>query len=207
MNKEIPKINIMYGRFLDPIFIGYIQSNSKWENWTPPAKEEVLTRIKNYKNEWSLFETKILQSLCDILNMEFKQNIIDVYIVSGNPRQFSNPIVIKSGFHPDEFVDVLTHELIHKLMTQNTDKAPVSILSEMFPKEKSQIIKNHIITHAVLKYIYLDILKDESRLKRNINKSKKHSTNGYVYSWEIVEKEGYKEIIEKFKNKYKNTVS
>lgn len=199
---KIPKFIIKYNRFLDPIFISYIQSDPKWKNWIVPSREIVLKRAQNYKKEWAKYEEKIIRNLCSITGLKFNRNVIDVYIVSGNPRQFSNPIIIKSGFPPDEFVDVLTHELIHKLFQDNIDIFPVKILTEMFPKE-SQTTKNHIFTHAILKYIYLDVLKDKKRLEKNIIKSKNHGTNDYMRAWKIVERTGYKKLIKELKDKIK----
>ena len=207
MNMQIPKIQIKYARFLDPASVFYCKNNpdlksSGWNDWTPPAKDKVLERIENYKKEWSKYEKIILKAICDILEMNFKQNIIDVYIVSGNPRQFSDPIIIKSGFSPNEFVDTLTHELIHKLFQNNVDIFPWKILPKMFPSE-SNLTRNHIITYAVLKYIYLDVLNEPHRLERNLQNSKKHRTDDYTKAWKIVEKRDYIELINQLKGEIK----
>lgn len=192
MNK-LPKILINYNRFLDPIFIAFIQSQPQWKDWQPASLEEVQERVVTYNNEWSKYEHKILNALCDITGLNFNRDVIDVYIVSGNPRQFSNPLVIKSGFLPSEFVDVLTHELIHRLFTLSGVSKKVTC-SEKYLNE-SDLVKNHILLHALLKYLYLDILNEPERLKNNISRSKAHSTNDYARAWEIVETDGHMNII------------
>ena len=207
MNMQIPKIQIKYARFLDPASVFYCKNNpdlksSGWNDWIPPAKDKVLERIENFKKEWSKHEKIILEAICGILEMNFTQNVIDVYVVSGNPRQFSDPIILTSTQPPKEFVDSLTHELIHKLFQNNVDIFPWKILPKMFPDE-SNLTKNHIITYAVLKYIYLDILKDKSRLEKNLKRSSKDIHKDYDRAWEIVEKEGYMELIKKLKDKIK----
>ncbi len=207
---ELPKIRIKYNRFLDPIFTFYCKNNPElkergWNDWIPPEKEKILERVKKYEGEWVKYESVILSGICDILNLNFERNIIDVHIVSGNPRQFSNPIVIKSGFEPDEFVDILTHELIHVLFQDNIDIFPAQILDEMFSNE-TKAVKNHVLTHATLKFIYLDILADFSRLQRNILNSKKHSSPDYTRAWEIVENSGYQELIENLKKRYRSLI-
>ena len=201
---NIPEIRIKYNRLIDPIFIFYCQNNpelkkSGWNDWVPPQKEGIDRRVENYKTEWVKYEEKILKGLIEITGLDFKNQIIDVHIVSGNPRQISNPLIIKSGFLPDEFVDVLTHELLHRLLTINKIKKEIMV-SEKYTEE-TVATQNHIIVHALLKYIYLDILKDDSRLRKNIEDSKKHSTNEYARAWDIVEKEGYMKLINEFKDK------
>lgn len=74
------------------------------------------------------------------------------------------------------------------------------IVNNKFLNEPDSV-KNHIIVHSLLKYIYLNVLKDESRLEKNILRSKNHKTNEYARAWKIVEQEGYKNLIEEFKNK------
>ena len=208
---KLPKITIKYGKLLDPIFVFYCKNKQDlkkqgWNDWVPPAQEKIKQRIYDYRQEWGKSEEKILRGMCNILEMKFKRNIIDVYIVSGSSRQLSDPIVIKSGFKPNEFVDSLTHELIHKLFEDNIKKFPIMILKEMFPNE-TDTTRNHVITHSVLKYIYLDVLKDKSRLERNLEVSRKHRTNDYARAWEIVEERGYVELIKLLKTKIKRGLS
>ncbi|MBU6431522.1 hypothetical protein KGQ29_04070, partial [Patescibacteria group bacterium] len=161
---ELPKIRIKYNKFLDPIFKTYIKSNPKWKDWVEPTEAEVKDRVKKYKKEWVKYEKKILEGICELLDLNFSQNIIDVHIVSGNDRQFSNPVVIKSGFKLDEFIESLIHELIHRLFSDNVQNVIAGkIFLEMFPDE-NELTRNHIITHAVLKFIYLDFLKDKEKL-------------------------------------------
>lgn len=202
METKMPKIRIKYNRFLDPIFKAYIKSNPKWKDWAEPTEAEVKDRVKKYKEEWVKYEKKIFEGICDMLGLNFSQNIIDVHIVSGNDRQFSNPVVIKSGFEPDEFIESLSHELIHRLFSDNVQNVVAGkIFLEMFPDE-NELTRNHIITHAILKFIYLDILKDKEKLEKNIARSSKSSFSEYKRAWEIVDKRGYKELIAEFKNYY-----
>lgn len=69
--KGAPKIIIKYGKLLDPIFIFYCQNNPDlkargWNDWVPPAQEDVLKKIEDYKKEWLKYETKILKGICDV---------------------------------------------------------------------------------------------------------------------------------------------
>lgn len=204
MSAQLPEIKIKYNRLIDPIFVFYCQNNPElkklgWNDWVPPSKEEIIQRVENYKAEWAKYEEKILKGLIKITGLDFKNQIIDVHIVSGNPRQISNPLIVKSGFSPDEFVDVLTHELLHRLFTLNRINKEIMISKKYI--EETEAVKNHIIVCALLKYVYLDILKDDSRLRKNMENSKKHRTDDYTRAWNIVEKEGYIKLINEFKDK------
>lgn len=204
MSKKLPKICIRYNHLIDPIFIEYCKHYSKggWDSWVPPTKDEVLRRVKAYKEKWKEYEEKILNGLCALLDLSFGDCPIDVHIVSGNPRQISFPLIIKSGFTPDEFVNVLTHELIHRLFGLNKLGKAVMFDDPGYEKE-TDTTKGHVIVHAITKYIYLDVLNEPIRLEMDLEKSKKHSTNEYEISWGIVDKEDYKKIISDFKAKIK----
>lgn len=198
---NLPKIRIKYNRFLDPIFKAYIKSNPKWKDWVEPTEAEVKERVKRYKEEWAKYEKKILEGICGLLDMNFSQNIIDIHIVSGNDRQFSNPVVIKSGFEPDEFIRCLTHELIHRLFSDNEQKIDGwDFLTTNFPNE-NKLTQNHILTHAILKFVYLDILENKEMFNKNTEVSSKASFSEYKRAWDIVEEKGYKELIKNFKEK------
>lgn len=205
--EKLPQVDITYSKLLDPIFAFYCQNNPElkkgWSEWAPLPAREIEENVKLFQENWLKDGKKILQGVCDILVLDFHRNMIPVYVVSGNPRPFGDPIVIRADFaRPESFIDVLVHELIHILFMDNQKKVPWSIFMEMFPNE-SPSAQNHVIVHAVLKYVYLEILKDPERLQRDINRSSKHKNRDYIRAWEIVEERGYKELITQFTKKYK----
>lgn len=165
-----------------------------------PSPDEFLRTVKNYKKAWAKHEGRLLKGICDVLKLRFFQNTIDVHVVPYWPTSISNPMIIHSYYDPDRFVDILTHELLHRLLTDNTSKLDVKkIWGKMFP-DKKQITRNHILVHAVHKYLFLEILKSKSRLERDIEWSQKFPA--YKESWDFVEKKGYKEIIREFRTYY-----
>lgn len=195
-----PEIRIGYGWHLDGFLRHFIELNPEIKKKSYPSREEVETKIQDYKDAWEKIENKVLTAISEILKLQFYQKVIDVYIV-GRSKSFSDPMIISSHFIVDEFCDVLTHELIHRILTDNTKKLKVgSIWNEMFPKEP-RLVRNHVLVHAVHEYIYREILKDVSRLKRDISNANEFLE--YKRSWDIVKKKGYQKVIERFKNYYK----
>ena len=201
---KIPRLNIQYSKLLDPIFIFYCKNNPDlkefgWNDWTPPTQEVISERVKKYKEVWNKYEKLVLTSICKKTSLKFNREVIDVYIVSGNSRQLSFPIVIKSGFSQEEFLEVLSHELIHRLFNINSKIVYKDIFKEMFPNE-SQTTQEHVITFALLKYLYNEVLKNDAYLSKSIQNTK---NTEYKRAWNIVETEGYKKLLKDFVLKIK----
>ncbi len=194
------KIYIKYNKFLDPIFIAHIKSHEKWKDWTPPSPEKVREKVILYRTEWKKYEKKISDAVYEILGLSFKRNRIDVHIVSGCLRSFSNPIVIKSSFTPEEFISVLTHELLHVLFGDNR-KEYLKIYDYLKIYSDDENVINHIMIDPFLKYLFIDVLDKHTMMEQEIVKSKKHSTDTYTRAWEIVDRVGYKELINKIKKR------
>lgn len=178
------KVNIAYNRFLDPIFVFYCEKN--YPDWKKPSLDEVNERIKKYKLEWDKYEKKVNEILSEFLTLP---DSIDVHIVSGNPRPFSNPIVLKSGYHPEEFVQTLIHELIHRIFTLN--KIKNNFIHE------NDLTKNHIPVFALMSYIFSKIKPEWT--EQSIERSNKSSFEGYKLAWEYIKDKNVLEIIKNIK--------
>lgn len=181
------------------------------ELWAKPgdklADDQDMQRIvTSYKDAWKPLEKKILTGMCETFDLEFRHNIIDVYIAPWF-FGFSDPLVIGVVHEPDLFIDILTHELFHRLFTANTnydiDKSKRRLKwQELFGSEHDFKTLVHIPVHAGLKAIYLDVLHEPKRLKRDIDRSQKHQ--GYKEAWDYVEKHDYKKIIKRLKESYES---
>lgn len=196
----LPKITIKYNRFLDPIFIGWIQSQEKYKDWQVPDKAVVLERVKNYNLLWERYGERILTAITDVTGLSFKRNLIPIYIVSGNPRGFSDPVVLKSGYSDMEFINCLAHELIHCLFTDNYSR-----VNDAIPYAApgfNSTAEDHVFLQAILKYLYVDVLGEPERLVNEMKRSNKYR-NGYELAWQVVESRGYRLLIEEFKTKIK----
>lgn len=164
-------------------------------------------RVAEYQKAWKPVEQKILMGMTERLELSFRQNIIDVNIAPWF-NAFSDPMVIGVMQEPDLFVDTLTHELLHRLLTDNTTVPyETQLLAEwqkLFGRNHTFGTVVHIPVHAVHKAIYLEVLKDPKRLERDIANNKKYEATDYIEAWDYVEKHDYKNIIEKLNKSYRN---
>ena len=159
-------------------------------------------KVSEYTKAWEPYEQKVLIGMCKTMNLTFRQNIIDVYIAPWF-RAFSDPMVIGVMQDPDMFIDTLTHELLHRLLTDNTAVSYETQLipqwESLFGKQRSFTELVHIPVHAAHKAIYLDILDEPARLKRDIEKNKEHKAVDYIAAWDYVEKHGYDAIVDQLR--------
>lgn len=149
--------------------------------------------VKIYQRAWKKQEKPILKALQDVTRLAFAQNFIDVYI--DNPTRhsaISNPMIIGGGLSPIDFVLTLTHELIHRLTSDNTSQVNWHWeIQKLYPNEEV-LVANHIMVHAILEAIFS---------KQIISRDIKHCAKfpAYKRAWEIVKEIGYKDIINHFR--------
>jgi len=209
--KKLPEIIIKYNRLLDPIFLTYVEHHPEWkevyskDKWSPWPKDALLKNIEECKKEWKKYEKQILEGMCDVLGIDFYRNVINVHIVSANPRSFSNPIVVRGTFAPLRFVESLTHELVHELCTYGVDRELnnalyFKILRKIFPGNWTSSTINHTLIYAVLEYLFKDILNNVELWK--ISEEKAHKHEDYKEAIRMSKEKGHKNLIKEFKEKF-----
>ena len=167
-----------------------------------PNSRQILNYIKKIDRLWNNYDKKILKELSSLTGLNWKAKIIYCYVV-GRCIPFSDPLTIpvyKKA--PDYFIDVLIHELIHQLFTQEGNYEKSKNVWDYFLekyKGKSKTTKIHIPLHAIHTCVYKKFF-TEKRLERDIELI---SSPDYKISWEIVQKEGYQKIVENFRKRIK----
>ncbi len=167
--------------------------------------KDVDNKVAAYQTAWSKQETTILEGMYKLTGLRFKQNIIDVYIAPWFSA-FSDPMVLGIRYEPDRFVDVLTHELLHRLLSDNTKIGKLDLLKawkKLFGKNHNFETLVHIPVLALHKAIILDILKKPNLLERDIAKMKEHKAIDYIKSWDYVNQHDYKDLIKQLLGLYK----
>lgn len=195
---KIPEIRIEYGWLLtdniaEPM-LAYYDPGSKLREF-----EEYEAIAAQYAEWWKPHEQKILAAMCEVTGLEFKQNIIDVYVVPFM-YAFSDPLVLGVKHESEEkLVSVLTHELIHRLLTDNTthdDKKTLDEWTELFG-EHDFVTLVHIPVHAVMHEIFLEKFDMPKYLEQEVIKKK-----SYRDSWEYVQNYGYANITQRLRGLY-----
>ncbi len=200
-----PKIRIKKSYLLNDKIVPLLENELKELGREHESSDEFIdSKVVEYTSAWSQYEMKIITGLCDALGLEFNQNIIDIYVAPFS-NSFSDPMVISTKYSANRVVDVITHELIHRLLTDNNclpmrDGRQLSEhWREMFGVRDFKALV-HIPVHALLEYIFIDILNEPNRLERDMNLCSKYEP--YKKAWEYVREEGYTTIIKKLQESY-----
>ena len=206
-NIQIPEIRIKNAWLLRENASRHIHKLFDKEGSEMANHAEIDKVVETYEKAWIPFEKKIVVGMCDIIGLQFRQNIIDVYIAPWF-YAFSDPLVIGITMSDADFITNLTHELIHRLLTDNTtlphDSNLLKSWEKLFGKDHSHITLTHIPVHAIHKAIIYDVLKDP-KIKENDYAAClefEGKDGDYIKSWDYVDKHGYKEIIAKLKTAY-----
>lgn len=203
---KIPEIRFKYGWLVSNTASGVL--NEKWGDGTPLRTfDEYHDIAKKYEKWWQPHNKKVLSAMTDLLGLEFRQEIIDVYVVPWF-YPISDPMILGPAFeNEDQVVNVLTHELLHRLLTDNT----VTSYEHDFLKDWQKLFGEHdfntlvhIPVHAAMKKIYLESIKRPDLLE--LDRKAVKDNKPYADAWKYVDEQGHEEILEKLaalQKKYK----
>lgn len=160
--------------------------------------------VAGYQAAWKPYEKRVIEGMYETLGLEFRQNIIDVHIAPWF-NAFSDPMVIGVMNKPDRFVEVLTHELLHRLLTDNTltqhgTKYGIE-WKKLFGKEHDFVTLVHIPVHACMQALFDDVLSEPERTRNDRELSQQW--DGYRKAWAYVDEKGYHTIIKQLRDNYK----
>ena len=203
---QIPEVRIRASFLLNGAVVPLLLPGLKEAGNEIAATDEFIQeKVEIFNKSWAKYEEKILTAMCEVLGIEFKQNIIDAYVAPfGN--SFSDPMVISTKYSGDRFIEVFTHEIAHRLLTDNTkitgspSRKILKTWKNLFGEEHAWNTLVHIPVHAVLEYIFIDVLNEPERLERDIELCKKYPP--YDDAWKYVKEQGYRSILEKLKLSY-----
>lgn len=157
-----------------------------------PADTVLNKAEKRLIKEWNKYGRKILQTISTMTRLKWQEREIVCYLTWG-VIPYSDPVTL--NLRSD--IDTLTHELIHRIISEPKNRQLVSknwqTLMKRY-KNESRLTKVHIVVHAI-HYSILDKLFDKKRLQQEMNKVK---SKDYIRAWDIVKRDDHREIIKIF---------
>jgi len=182
--KSYPKIEFRYSWIYDQRYRNSSKIKKYFEKIgkTYPSSIEIQKYIKSVEVLWKKQDKKILKELSSIMKLNWNRENIICYVV-GRGRPFSDPLTMRLYKNKYDFIDTLTHEMIHQLQTQNVGKFQLwkqKVLTKKYTKE-SITTKNHILLHAVHWELFMRIF-NKRRLNKQIKLSKRLKTD-YLQLW------------------------
>ncbi len=171
------------------------------EHLKRPAKYKMLTRAalesRTRKLEilWRKHEKSILTEIARAVNLKWQEKTIYVYISYG-VGCFSDPLTLSMENDTQFLFHTLTHELIHRILSEN-ENVPITwdnwIKLMRKYRTESFTTRIHVPIHAAHNQIYLKLF-GKAALSKEIEYMRKHDPE-YFRSWEIVQRDGYKNIL------------
>lgn len=196
----IPKVSFIFSPGYNRRFKTHqdVQKRLKEENLLYPSPDEIKNYIVKVEHEWRKKENSIYKEISKITELKWNEKLIKCYVI-GFGTSFADPLTVRVHKNKNDFIDMLTHELIHQIFLQNSYKTNRwwKRTREKWNKETFSA-KSHILVHAVHKHVYLKIF-NKNRLSKDIKKAQRTKAIDYKRAWEIVRNEGYQSILEEFK--------
>ncbi len=162
----------------------------------PPSGKLFRNRMLRYRKLWEKDKDGILKELPRVTKIKWSEPYITVYVTWG-VYPYSNPLTVNITTPPSQIVHFLTHELIHRILSLQKESPKKEKNWERLMrkyKQYPQITRTHIVVHAIHEHIlrkFFGVRQLESEKKIIKNKA-------YILAWHIVERDGYKNIINEF---------
>lgn len=204
----IPEIRISYGQLL-----AQTVSRELADKFNFKLEDDAVyfDKTLEYWKAWQVKESQILNALQDMLGVTFYLPVIDVTCLPFF-IPYSMPVIMNFKEKPERFVDVLTHELCHLILTDNNcyreyEEAPNHYMADdwrkMYGSNHDHTAIVHIPVHAMCKYLWLDVLKEPKRYEHDKQEVMGyHGADSYVKAWEYVDSVDYKRIITQLQKLY-----
>lgn len=196
----IPKIELRYSGVYDNRYRQVYERFAQKGSRPYPTPKQLLRFIGKVGPEWRRIEQKVLRELARVTKLPWKEKVISCYVV-GRCRSFSDPLTISATnlavrfIDTSNFIDILIHELIHRIFTQAGNERlmlPARNYIAKTYKHETRSMRVHVLVHAVHAHIYLALF-SRRRLQRDIDRCQPYPD--YRRAWEIVQAEGHGSII------------
>ncbi|MFA4952956.1 MAG: hypothetical protein WC584_01930 [Candidatus Pacearchaeota archaeon] len=189
------KIIFKYSWIYDNIWKDYLVLKKGKSKIEFLSQKKIANYTKIISKLWEKEGEKILKEISNSSKLKWRRKQIICYII-GAGRSISDPLTIKVFKNKNDFIDLLIHELIHQILTQNKNQVSkyIKYLRRKY-NDKSLTTQNHIILFAIYKKIMLKLF-NKKRLNREFKRAERDRE--YLDAWKIMDEEGYENILKKF---------
>ena len=165
------------------------------------SQEGLNSIVAAYRQAWKKKGEGIIDGLEKVTGLNYAQNIIDVYVIIHYLKDvIGNPIIISGRYLPEEFVQVLTHILIHRLVSDNRQHENWHIRAQKLYPRKDIDVANHIMTNAILEALYVDVMGNTDKVIWSI----KHyeifkKREAHKQAWDFINQYGQQDVVASLK--------
>lgn len=192
-----PEIRLRHSRLMTANVSMPLLKLARGKDAVMPSNDYFEERAQEYRNTWEQYEERIVSGMMAALNLTFYLPVIDVTLAP-MISPFSTPLIMSYKPEPDLFVDILAHELVHVLLSDNLEGVKFRQFLDVTWADEARLTKNHIGVHAMLEHLFVSVLEEPERMVRD--KDLVSGNLPYKRAWDIVETEGSKAILDKFRD-------
>ena len=175
----------------------YDQALARKRGYKMPSDRALDKHMYKMEKEWTKHGRKVLEKITMTTKLSWQEKEIVCYITAG-VIPYSDPLTL--NLRSD--IDTLTHELIHRILSEPDNWLRIKSNWVKLMKKyrgEAQETKTHIAIHA----IHVAVLKKLFGEKRLKKEKRAISDPRYVRAWEIVDADGYKNIIKELTKELK----
>ncbi len=188
------KLYIKYNKHMDAMAKAYCLTLPKYQKQaSEPTNLPLIERsIEYYKIAWDSLGEKIIDAIALKAKRSFPYSVVNVNIVDIVDKPSALAMIISGRLSLVDFLQTITHELIHLSWYKETPE-----YREVF-KDTTVSCRQHIIVHAIMEYIFREVINSPDYVVLNKKICDKSRTTDYSDAWKIVEKFGYNAILDKY---------
>lgn len=109
-------MKIVYNKLLDDIFLAHTRTYADYKDINLQSQKYLQNKLRDYSKWFS--ESKIEKKIEKVTGYKFESNI-KIYMVAVAIRDVSEPIIIKSRYNKQDFLEAVCHELCHRILVDN----------------------------------------------------------------------------------------
>jgi hypothetical protein len=184
VKKITPKLIVEYSSVYDRRIHAWQGAEFK------PCFKKVIPYNARLQKKWDRIGDNVFKTMSKVSGLEWQKPIINCWVVQKS-IPFSMPLTIPMRPNLYNLFEVIIHELVHNIIVQNSARIKKEPLKRY--EKFSRLTRNHILVHAILHETLLELY-DEKQTKIFIQDYDRLSGD-YRKAWDVVEKEGAKNII------------